>query len=143
MFQSCFMIAFVFKKMCFFPSGQTSDQSEDMDSETEDINPNMLGTYLNQRRHTVGLGDTCHEIPDNLRINWPLPPQLMGATGGENPNGTMRGGTPPHIRMGGINLNLPQNLPHIPGSHNQEQQLIYKVRLFFVILIRPHFQILV
>ncbi|XP_071843197.1 serine/threonine-protein kinase SIK3-like isoform X2 [Apostichopus japonicus] len=101
---------------------QTSDQSEDMDSETEDINPNMLGTYLNQRRHTVGLGDPGHEIPENVRINWPPPPQLMG--GGDGRNSTM-GGTG-HMGMGGLNLNLPQNLPLIPGPHNQEQQLIYK-----------------
>ena len=47
--------------------------------------------------------------------------------GGEPPTGTIGGVGHMGVGGGGLNLNLPQNLPLLQGTHVQEQRLIYKV----------------
>ncbi len=42
-------------------------QLEASDSDTEEPSPEALARYLAMRRHTVGVGDSRHETPEDIR----------------------------------------------------------------------------
>ncbi|GFR75317.1 LOW QUALITY PROTEIN: serine/threonine-protein kinase SIK3-like [Elysia marginata] len=74
----------------------------------EEPSPEALARYLAMRRHTVGVGDPRHEVPEDLRVKlppyYPLTPQHLPAASPHL--------LPPDIR-------LPQSIPMMPtGAQN-------------------------
>ncbi|ELU10035.1 hypothetical protein CAPTEDRAFT_103587 [Capitella teleta] len=49
------------------------DEMMSSDSETDEPCPEALARYLAMRRHTVGVGDSKHEAPEDPRLPLPLP----------------------------------------------------------------------
>ena len=45
-----------------------NEDLENSDSEGEEPSPEALARYLAMRRHTVGVGDSKHEVPDDMRM---------------------------------------------------------------------------
>ena len=79
-----------------------NEDLENSDSEGEEPSPEALARYLAMRRHTVGVGDSKHEAPEDVRLK--LAHYQPITAGMPNPvilNPMMM---LPHI-------NLPQNLP--------------------------------
>lgn len=82
-------------------------QFDQSDSDGEEPRPEALARYLAMRRHTVGVGDSKHETPEDVRAKLPnYQPLLMPQPVGFHPMGVL-----PHT-----------NLPHLPIQQVLESQ---------------------
>ena len=66
--------------LCFVIPQLEDSSASDSD---EEPSPEALARYLAMRRHTVGVGDPRHEVPEDLRVKlppyYPLTPQHVPA----------------------------------------------------------------
>lgn len=83
--------------------------SQQSDSDSEEPSPEALARYLAMRRHTVGVGDARHEVPEDVRVKLANHQPII-ATPPQH-NYLMPFGAPLP------NTNLPQNVPQ--QLHNE------------------------
>ena len=92
-------------------------QLDTSDSDTEEPSPEALARYLAMRRHTVGVGDSRHEAPEDVRAKLAQHYQPLAAAA-----------IPQPIVFNPISLlphtNLPQNLPLV--QHEPPQNFCIK-----------------
>ncbi|XP_071177063.1 serine/threonine-protein kinase SIK3-like isoform X2 [Mytilus edulis] len=94
-------------------SESEDSNSQNSDSEAEEPSPEALARYLAMRRHTVGVGDTRHEVPENERLKLANHQPIIAMP---QPNLLMPFSFLPHI-------NLPQtNLPYVQNEQMQNYQ---------------------
>ena len=94
----------------------------------EEPSPEALARYLAMRRHTVGVGDSRHEVPDDLRMKlgqhqplFAMPQPNCFMPFGFNP----LGGLSPYsnLPMGAIPPLMTQHQYHVPMGDQQYLQL--------------------
>lgn len=76
------------------------------ESDSEEPSPEALARYLAMRRHTVGVGDPRHEVPEDARVKLAQHQPIIALP---QPNLFMPLGYVP-------NTNLPQNVPLDQGD---------------------------
>ena len=84
------------------------------DSDTDEPSCEALARYLAIRRHTVGVGDTKHEVLDDVRLKLMHQQQLLSDV--HHPPGTMF-----NPARGLPHTNLPQ---HLPLFHNPALEVL-------------------
>ena len=92
-------------------------QFEDLgssDSDTDEPSCEALARYLAIRRHTVGVGDTKHEVLDDVRLKLAHQQPLLGDV--HHPPGTVF-----NPARGLPHTNLPQ---HLPLFHNPALEVL-------------------
>ena len=105
LFVSRFVIFnFTWDVFCLFQSDD--DRSE---SDTEEPSPEALARYLAMRRHTVGVGDSRHEAPEDVRVKLAHHQPIIALP---QPNMFSPISILPHT-------NLPQNLPLVQNEPPQ------------------------
>ncbi|XP_041373272.1 serine/threonine-protein kinase SIK3-like isoform X2 [Gigantopelta aegis] len=101
-----------FSQLTMFEDGNQSDSDEEP-------SPEALARYLAMRRHTVGVGDSRHEVPEDVRVKLAHHQPIIGMP---QPSYFMPFGCLP-------DTNLPQNLPPVssmypPNFHVAEHNLL-------------------
>ncbi|KAK3097997.1 hypothetical protein FSP39_015178 [Pinctada imbricata] len=84
---------------------ETSSQHSDSDS--EEPSPEALARYLAMRRHTVGVGDSRHEVPEDARVKLANNQPLIAS-----PQANL------FRPLGFPHVNVPQTLPYVPNEMN-------------------------
>ena len=80
--------------------------SQHSDSDSEEPSPEALARYLAMRRHTVGVGDSRHEVPEDVRVKLANNQPIIASP---QPNLFRPLGFFPHV-------NLPNTLPYVPNE---------------------------
>ncbi|KAJ8316256.1 hypothetical protein KUTeg_006270 [Tegillarca granosa] len=104
---------------------EPDEGSQHSDSDSEEPSPEALARYLAMRRHTVGVGDSRHEVPEDVRVKLANHQPIIAMP---QPNLFMPFGFLPH-------MNLPQTLPPIQNETVQNvpakgQQFLQLPQLF-------------
>ena len=99
-------LAFCESYTCFCILFQPEDISQS-DSD-EEPSPEALARYLAMRRHTVGVGDSRHEVPEDVRVKLAHHQPIIAMP---QPNLFMPLGFSPYT-------NLPLNMPMMPNPYN-------------------------
>ena len=90
------------------------------DSETDEPCPEALARYLSMRRHTVGVGDSKHEVPEDIRLKLAHHQPLIA--GGVLPLPTL---FPPFPGFNLPHINLPHHLMPLESALGSPTQTAF------------------
>ncbi|XP_060076284.1 serine/threonine-protein kinase SIK3-like [Ylistrum balloti] len=98
---------------------EPDEGSQHSDSDSEEPCPEALARYLAMRRHTVGVGDSRHEVPEDVRVKLANNQPIIALP---QPNYLLPLSLLPH-------MNLPHTLPQVqntevPSYPSGEQHLL-------------------